>query len=124
MNAFDRRSWYNMPSGLKAKWYSDHLISTESDQLLMQTTVYEFVTEYMGIELNNPLYIRTSQRASKLIANMPDWKRLPTTHLLDGRCRVFYERVKSECFENMSNGELQMQISSEELSLQDNELPF
>lgn len=96
MNAFDRHSWYNMPSELKAKWYREHYISSDSDQLLMQTTIYEFVTEYLGIDFSNAQYIRTSQRASKLIANMPDWRRLPTTHLLDGRCRVFYERVVTD----------------------------
>lgn len=123
MNAFDRRSWYNMPSELKAKWYREHYISSDSDQLLMQTTIYEFVTEYLGIDFSNAQYIRTSQRASKLIANMPDWRRLPTTHLLDGRCRVFYERVVTDS--NKAIDKSSTPITPTELPPpDDSELPF
>ena len=124
MSTLDHRSWYMMPSNLKAKWYSLHGISQKDDRLLSHTSIYEFITEFMGIELSNPQYIRTSQRASKLIANMKDWKRMPTTQRLGGRCRVIYERVA-----NMSNNTVQ-EISTESTSAEhineivEPELPF
>lgn len=124
MSTLDHRSWYMMPSNLKAKWYSLHGISKKEDRLLSHTSIYEFITEFMGIELSNPQYIRTSQRASKLIANMKDWKRMPTTQRLGGRCRVIYERVA-----NMSNNTVQ-EMSTESTSAEhineivEPELPF
>lgn len=65
----------------------------------------------------------SEQVTSKFIANMLDWRRLPSTHLLDGRCRVFYERV-------ITDGDKSIDESSASTSaivlptLVDSELPF
>lgn len=122
LNAMERRCWYALSTTAKQRWYAEHLISESDDAYFTQTTIYEFVTEYMGIELSNPQYIRTSQRASKLIANMSDWRRLPVTHLLDGRCRVFYERVVVPADENVPQ-DTDLMVGNREQFVEE-ELPF
>ena len=98
-----RKAWYHDESARR----SHYSVNThDGDFVRSEFNVYDFCSEYLGMETSNGKYLATCNKIHRLMDDMAGWRRLDGMHRTGGsRARITYERVPSSQETNADKSE-------------------